>query len=234
MIINLANINTGGGTPTPSPTPTTEYSDIDGMKYQNCRITSFPSGWKFAPREGENSCYEMFKGCKWVTEIPGPLDISKCPYIYNMFYNCYAVTKVPELDCSAAIEAGFMFSSCKALTSITLKNTGNITDFGGCFYDCTALKTLSKLDVAGYANTTSLPSDMFQSCTALTDFGGFENLTCNVNISNLTNLSKQSLLNIINLAGTVSGRTLTLGATNLAKLTDAEKKIATDKGWTLA
>ena len=27
---------------------------------------------------------------------------------------------------------------------------------------------------------------------------------------------------------------LTLGATNLAKLTDGEKKIATDKGWTLA
>ena len=27
---------------------------------------------------------------------------------------------------------------------------------------------------------------------------------------------------------------LTLGETNLAKLTDAEKKIATDKGWTLA
>ena len=29
-------------------------------------------------------------------------------------------------------------------------------------------------------------------------------------------------------------QTLTLGSTNLAKLTDAEKKIATDKGWTLA
>ena len=29
-------------------------------------------------------------------------------------------------------------------------------------------------------------------------------------------------------------KTLTLGSTNLAKLTDAEKKQATDKGWTLA
>ena len=27
---------------------------------------------------------------------------------------------------------------------------------------------------------------------------------------------------------------LTLGTTNLAKLTDEEKKVATDKGWTLA
>ena len=31
-----------------------------------------------------------------------------------------------------------------------------------------------------------------------------------------------------------STRTLTLGETNLAKLTEAEKQIATDKGWTLA
>jgi hypothetical protein len=29
-------------------------------------------------------------------------------------------------------------------------------------------------------------------------------------------------------------KTLTIGSTNLAKLTDAEKKIATDKGWILA
>ena len=31
-----------------------------------------------------------------------------------------------------------------------------------------------------------------------------------------------------------SSQALTLGSTNLAKLTDAEKKVATDKGWTLA
>ena len=31
-----------------------------------------------------------------------------------------------------------------------------------------------------------------------------------------------------------STKTLTLGSTNLAKLTDEEKQIATNKGWTLA
>ena len=31
-----------------------------------------------------------------------------------------------------------------------------------------------------------------------------------------------------------STQTLTLGTDNLAKLSDAEKQIATDKGWTLA
>lgn len=31
-----------------------------------------------------------------------------------------------------------------------------------------------------------------------------------------------------------AGKTLTLGATNLAKLTDEQKAVATNKGWTLA
>lgn len=39
---------------------------------------------------------------------------------------------------------------------------------------------------------------------------------------------------VINGLQTVTGQTLTLGTANLAKLTDAEKKVATDKGWTLA
>lgn len=49
-------------------------------------------------------------------------------------------------------------------------------------------------------------------------------------------LTHDSLMSIINaLATKTSGTwTVTLGSTNLAKLTDAEKAIATQKGWTLA
>ena len=40
---------------------------------------------------------------------------------------------------------------------------------------------------------------------------------------------------VINGLKTVTtAQTLELGTTNLAKLTDDEKKVATDKGWTLA
>ena len=55
-----------------------------------------------------------------------------------------------------------------------------------------------------------------------------------LNLSLYPNLSKQSLLNVINcLCTTTNTLKLTLGSTNMAKLTDAEIAIATAKGWTV-
>lgn len=59
-----------------------------------------------------------------------------------------------------------------------------------------------------------------------------------LNVSWSTKLSHDSLMSIINClkdySGTGTTKTVTLGATNLAKLTTAEKAVATQKGWTLA
>jgi hypothetical protein len=40
-------------------------------------------------------------------------------------------------------------------------------------------------------------------------------------------------MNVINNLAKVSGKTLTLGTTNIAKLTEDEIAIATNKGWTV-
>lgn len=62
--------------------------------------------------------------------------------------------------------------------------------------------------------------------------------TDGLSLSNSKKLTHDSLMSVINAlkdySGTSTTRTVTLGSDNLAKLTDAEKKIATDKGWTLA
>ena len=54
-------------------------------------------------------------------------------------------------------------------------------------------------------------------------------------LSNCPKLTHDSLMNVINEAADVtsSPKTLTLGSTNLNKLTDEEKAIATNKGWIL-
>ena len=53
--------------------------------------------------------------------------------------------------------------------------------------------------------------------------------------SKLTHDSIMSVINcLMDYAGSGTTKTLSLGSTNLAKLTDEEKAIATQKGWTLA
>lgn len=54
------------------------------------------------------------------------------------------------------------------------------------------------------------------------------------NFSHLTNLSHDSLVYLIdNLQATTGTRTLTIGSTNLAKLTEDEIAVGTAKGWTI-
>ena len=64
---------------------------------------------------------------------------------------------------------------------------------------------------------------------------GNPNFKVSLNLSTCNDLTHDSLMVVINGLQTVTTtQTLTLGTKNLAKLTEADKKIATDKGWTLA
>ena len=69
--------------------------------------------------------------------------------------------------------------------------------------------------------------------------GGFKNIKVDFDIQKAPNLTVQSLMNVINnlydfrANGESTTRTLTLGTTNLNKLTDEQKAVATNKGWNL-
>ena len=100
---------------------------------------------------------------------------------------------------------------------------------------------------------------IFENCPNLTEIGAFDmsNITViwggiinhspnvktmhckhwpiSFDISHSTAFEEADLVEIIsNLDEVTTTQTLTMGATNLAKLTDAEKQVATDKGWVLA
>ena len=64
---------------------------------------------------------------------------------------------------------------------------------------------------------------------------GNPNFKVSLNLSSCSKLTHDSIMVVINGLQTVTEtQTLTLCSENLAKLTEADKKIATDKGWTLA
>lgn len=158
------------------------------------------------------------------------------------FYNCTSLTSIslPEGFGRTATKIGGCFASCNSLKSLVLPD-----GFGqnatmlvarrivGCFYACSALESLHL--PSGFGQKAMNLGNCFTNCTALTTITGNPNFKVSLNLSNSKKLTHDSIMVIINGLQTVTeAQTLTLGTENLAKLTEADKKIATDKGWTLA
>lgn len=209
--------------------PATTWTDLDGMKYSNSTITKFQDGYKFAPRTGIN-CYGMFSSCRELTEVP-LFDTSEATEMSNMFTNTKALQTIPEFNTEKVTSFGSMFSYSGIVTFPTL-NTHLLENADYMFNTCDRLISVGKLD---FSNVTSA-LQMFQTDNKLTTLGGFTGLKVYFDLSNCPLLTKESILNVINEAAdvTASPKSLYLGETNLAKLTDEEKAIATNKGWTLA
>lgn len=84
---------------------------------------------------------------------------------------------------------------------------------------------------------TTIPANAIYGCSSLEEIELQEGFNVSANFSNCTNLSTDCLINMLNALKDLTGQTaksLTIGATNLAKLTNAQKGIATDKNWTLS
>lgn len=142
-----------------------------------------------------------------------------------------------------------MFSGCTSLTSVNLSgwNTSNVTDISDLFYDA---EKLVDVDLSGW------------DLSKVTDIGymfgyyGNVNTLLHLKFGNnlktnwksygspryLPNLTVESLLSIINglYDFTSNGETpsssqgqIEFGTTNLNKLTDEQKAVAINKGWTL-
>jgi hypothetical protein len=140
--------------------------------------------------------------------IADKFDFSKATYATNIFYSASIDYITADLSSANSINYAFSGGYISRITTLTLKLTSATTSASGAF-------------------------EYLSTLTNLTFMDGSE-IACSLNFSACTKLTHDSLMSIINhLKDGVSGLTLTLGATNLAKLTDAEKAIATQKGWTL-
>ena len=155
----------------------------------------------------------------------------------SCFSNCNSLTSLtlPAGFGQNATNIGYCFNACYELSSLTLPESfGSVaTDIRNCFYACSKLVDLHLPEGFGQ-NATKFVTNILAQCIKLTNITGNPNFKSSLNLSSCTLLTHDSLMVIINGLQTVTTQTLTLGAENLAKLTDAEKKIATDKGWTLA
>ena len=203
---------------------TPKVNNMDYM-FNNCsKFTTLPQ----LDTSNVTSMSYMFNGCSKLTTIP-KLNTIKVTNMSSMFQNCSSLTDVPQLDTSKVTNMYYMFNGCSKLTAAPQFDTSKVTNMSSMFYSCYLLTTIPQFDVS---KVTSM-SDMFRYCRSLKSIL-MTGMKVNFDISASTLFEESDLVTILNNLATVTQtRTLTMGATNLAKLTDAEKAIATNKGWTL-
>lgn len=171
----------------------------------------------------------MFSYGSKLSSIP-LLNTSNVTSMSKMCFNCRALTSIPQFDTSKVVDMGNMLGLCVKLTTVPLLDTSKAISLRSMFYGCSALTTVPALDVS---NVTDM-GEIFLSCSSLKSIL-MTGMKVSFDISASTQFEESDLVTILNnLATVTTTKTLTMGATNLAKLTDEEKAIATNKGWTLA
>lgn len=189
------------------------------------------SGSLKAVLDGTKSTYNLFYQYTG-TSVDDLISYSDTTNVTNMGYmfnSCANLTLVPALDTSKATDMSYMFNDCTNLTTIPQLDTSKVTNMRGMFYGCTSLTTIPELDAANVANM----DNMFYNCSNLTEIH-MKNMKETFDIHYSTLFTREALVEILNnLARLPFSRALTIGQTNLDKLTEEDKKIATDKGWRL-
>ena len=136
------------------------------------------------------------------------------------------------------------------LTNVSLNTTTGVPmkvkSMSETFDYCSQLKTLPLMDltqctrfsVTGCNSLESIPAYDLSNITSINISGLYKlkefhatGMKVSFNISSSTKFTREALVEILNnLATVTTTQTLTMGATNLAKLTDEDKAIATNKG----
>ena len=185
------------------------FYDCKNLKYADCAC--------FNQKRG-NMLQNLFFGCESLEEIVNYSDFcgdnitslnrtfSKCNKLKTLDLSGWDVRNVTRIDET--------FNNCSELESLNLAgwDMRNVTQCRYCFIGVKKIVNLN-LDGAIFPEI-NLNNLKLEDCNLLT---------------------VESLISILNaLPQTELGLTLTLGANNLAKLSDAQKAIATGKGWLLA
>lgn len=195
------------------------------------------------------ACRQMFYNCAYIKNV-NLTSLKKCTDASKMFYKCYNLetftldspqTNLPKID--------EMFRECRSIKSIgdiyltnEAVDIGNSTPVSRLFFDggneLTSVGTIRVGDNIKYSETTvaepfyiSKPGSKY-NFYKLTDFGGIENYGGYLDLHQLKNLSKQSMLNVINKLKRPQHTAAITFSSNLKNVLSADEiKIATDKGY---
>lgn len=158
------------------------------------------------------------------------LDTPNVASMGSSFRDCYSLEILPEFNVPNLTQLANAFYFCYNLKKLPSFVTQNVDSWNSMITNCYSLEEIPAFDMIKAPSLTSA----FNNCYKLKKIDMF-NIPVSFDISTSKWLSQTELVKILNNLATVeTTQTLKLGSTLLAKLTDDEKAIATNKGWTLA
>ena len=185
--------------------------------------------------------YAMLDGCKKLENI----DVSKwntssainMGWMFNS--NNFKTLDVSNFNTSKVTNMFAMFSSSHSLTRLDVSNfdTSNVLDFGRVFSYWG--NVCEELNISGLNLTkcTSMDETFKSSDFKVIRSDGLRlpNIDMsNIGLNSSTSLTVDSIVGLLNaLPQSDKGYSFQIGDVNIAKLTDEQKAIATNKGWTL-
>ena len=170
-----------------------------------------------------------FYDCTRLTSVTIPNSVTSIGA--RAFHNCSSLTSV-TIGNSVAMVGDWAFEGCNSLTSIEIPSSvTTIRQFA--FQYCTSLTSVTLPN-----SVTNIGDATFQYCRNLENVTFENGFNCSgLNLSASTKFSVDTMIAMFNALADrtgLSAYTLKLGNTNLAKLTNEQIAIATEKNWTLA
>ena len=186
-----------------------QYTDLKGFyPYGNIKPTN--AGYMFAnTRNGEKINLNAR-----LAECGGTLDFSNAANMQRAFY-VSGVTNLGVIDCTATTNLAYLYCSSTYLKSIDEMKVHSGNTYQSSFDACSALEEIRFSEDSVIGNNI--------------DFSACEDLSHD----SIINDSGTGVINVLAVLESGVTRTLSLGK-NLEKLSDTEKAVATQKGWTLA
>ena len=175
--------------------------------------------------------------------IPDDFDVSNVTHFADFFYQCFKLESLDLSTWNANVDSiSNIFYNCDNLRYINLNNwnVSNVVSMNNLFFSCGSVVSifLNQWDMRAVTSVSS----MFYNCRNLINLSMEGAILPKIDLDNwglstctaLTIVSLESVLNALPQLPDGTSYTCSLGSTNLAKLTDEQIAIATNKNWVLS
>ena len=199
---------------------TERVTNFKGM-FESTNITVGPN----ISTKNATDMSKMFNICYSLKELP-LYDTSKVTTLDGFITNSRYLKEPPHFNTeNVTIMRDFCFN-CTAIEKIPLYDTRKVQDFGRSFTNMIKLKVFPALDFRSCTATTAYGDTCFKACSALEEIW-IKNIKASLSVGGGIGggmwghlIKKECLIHLIReLRDTGVSKTLTMGSTNLAKIT---------------